>query len=138
MTFREKSAWAMGALMLAGGALWLYWSLALAAGAPALAQLGPLVAFVLVVSVGSIAIQIALTVTMHREVTRPADERERPLIDKAGHWSGVLLTVIVVCGAFHYLWGGQGNVLFRWVTGGLILSQLAEYAFQILLFRRGR
>ena len=138
MTFREKSAWAMGALMLAAGIMWLQFALAVPGDAPPLAQLGPLMPFLLLVIVGSIAIQIVLSITMVREVARPADERERPLIDKAGHWSGMVLAVTVVGGVMNYLWTGQGTVLFQWVTGGLILSQLAEYAFQIVLFRRGR
>lgn len=138
MTFREKSAWAMGALMLVTGLLWLRWTLALPSGAPPLAQLGPLAPYVVAVVVGSIAIQVALAAWMPREADRPADERERPLIDKAGNWSGVVLGVTVITGALQYLWSGEGAPLFRWVIGGLILSQLAEYAFQIVLFRRGR
>jgi len=27
--------------------------------------------------------------------------------------------------------------MFHWVVGGLMLSQIAEYVFQIILFRRG-
>ena len=137
MTFREKSAWAMGALTLVTGVWWLRHTLALPTDAPALAYLGPLVPYVLAVVVGSIAIQSALAVWMPREADSPADERERPLIDRAGNWSGVVLGVAMVTGAIQYLTTGQGGVLFQWVIGGLILSQLAEYAFQIALFRRG-
>lgn len=138
MTFREKSAWAMGALMLVTGALWLRLSLALPDEAPPLAQLGPLVPYVLWVVVGSIAIQVALAVWMPREADRPADERERPLLDKAGNWSGYVLAAVAITGAVRFLAFGDGAELFRWVVGGLIASQLAEYAFQVALFRRGR
>ena len=138
MTFREKSAWAMAALLLAAGAMWLRVALAVPGDAPPLAQLGPLIPFAMAVIVGAIVIQIVLSIAMVREVQKPADERERPLIDKAGHWSGIVLAVVVVGGIMNYLATGQGAVLFQWVTGGLILSQLAEYVFQIALFRRGR
>jgi hypothetical protein len=32
---------------------------------------------------------------------------------------------------------GDANLLFHIVMAALILSQIAEYAFQILLYRRG-
>ena len=142
MTFREKSAWAMAALMLVTGVLWLQWSAELAPGAPPLAQLGPLTPYVLWVVVGSIVIQTMLAIWFPREAEHPADERERPLIDKAGNWSGYILAGAAIVGAARFLMfgpiSGDGTELFRWVVGGLIASQFAEYGFQVMLFRRGR
>ena len=146
MTFREKSAWAMAALMLVTGVLWLQWSADLPPGAPPLAQLGPLAPYVLWVVVGSIVIQTVLAIWFPRQANAPADERERPLIDKAGNWSGYILAGAVIIGGARFLMFGNGpgggTELFRWVVGGLIASQFAEYAFQVLLFRgfgaRGR
>jgi hypothetical protein len=137
MTFREKSAWAMGALMIATGLWYLFLALNIPAEAPALAQLGAVLPYVLVVIVGSIAIQVGLTVFNLRDAQRPADERERIVIDRAGHWSGVVLATGVVNGAILYLVTGQPNLLFHFVIGSMIVAQLAEYAFQITLFRRG-
>lgn len=137
MSFREKSAWAMGAVILVTGLFWLRIALSLPRDAPALAHVGPLVPYVIAVIVLSIAVQVALAIASPKDAERPADERERIAIDRAGHWSGVVLGVAVITGVLHYFWYGQGNLLLLWVVGGLILSQLAEYAFQILLFRKG-
>lgn len=137
MSFREKSAWGMGAVMLLTGLLYLFIVANMPAGVPAIAQLGPLVPYVIAVVVLSVAVQAVLAVLAPREANAPADERERSAIDKAGHWSGLVLAVVALLGAAQYLRTGEGNVLFQWVIGALIVSQIAEYAFQIALFRRG-
>ena len=137
MSFREKSAWAMGAVMALTGAYFLWLSLAIPAGAPASLQLSAFVPYVFVVIVLSVVVQVALALTCGRDAKRPADERERIVLDRAGNWSGYVLGFAVITGALQYLWLGNGNHLFVWVIGGLILSQLAEYLFQIALLRRG-
>jgi hypothetical protein len=137
MSFREKSAWAMGAVIPVTGLFWLRIALSLPRDAPALAHIGPLIPYVMAVIVLSIVVQVVLAIASPRDAERPADERERIAVDRAGHWSGVVLGVAAVAGLLHYFWYGQGNLLLLWVVGGLILSQLAEYAFQILLFRKG-
>ena len=136
MSFRERSAWVMGAVMVATGLFWLRYALGIPADAPAIAQAGPLVPYVIAVVVLSIAAQIVLAVTSPKDAEQPADERERAAIDRAGHWSGVVLGVAVIHGALQYLWYGHGNHLFMWIVGGLIVAQIADYAFQIFLFRR--
>ena len=138
MTFREKSAWAMAALMLATGVWYLFLALSIPAEAPALAQLGAVLPYVLAVIVGSIVIQVPLAILNRRDAERPADERERMAIDRAGLWSGSVLAVGVVSGAIDYLAYGEGNRLFHFVIGSMIVSQIAEYLFQIVLFRRAR
>jgi hypothetical protein len=138
MSFREKSAWAMGAVMVLTGVFWLRFALGIPADAPAIAQVGPLIPYVIAVIVLSVAVQVVLALAWPRDSDKPADERERIAIDRAGNWSGVVLGVALLHGALQYLWYGQGNLLFLWIVGGLILSQVAEYAFQIVLFRRGR
>ena len=137
MTFREKSAWAMSALTLVTGLAYLRAVAAVPADAPPLAQIGPLAIITFWVVIGSVAVQTVLAVMAPSEAQRPADERERPLIDKAGHWSAYVLTGAVLVGAFRFLLNGNGVELFQWAMGGLIASQLAEYALQIVLFRRG-
>lgn len=137
MAFREKSAWAMATLMLLTGIIYLRAVAAIPAGAPPLAQFGPLALFTFWVVVGSIVIQTVLAVMTPSEAQSPADERELPLIYKAGHWSAYILAGAVLVGAFRFLSNGSGIELFQWAMGGLIASQFAEYAFQIVLFRRG-
>lgn len=137
MSFREKSAWAMGAVMVLTGLVYLRLVLLIPADAPAIAHLGPLIPYVIAVIIASIAVQAALAALAPKEAARPADERERIAIDRAGHWSGFVLGVAVVGGALNFLFFGNGNWLFLWVIGGMIVAQIAEYAFQIWLFRRG-
>jgi len=137
MSFREKSAWAMGVVMLVTGLIYLRMVLFIPADAPAIAQIGPLVPYVVAVIVASICVQAALAVLSPGEAQQPADERERVAIHRAGSWSGRVLAFAVLAGAINYLVHGNGNWLFLWVMGGLIVAQIAEYAFQIWLFRKG-
>ena len=137
MTFREKSAWAMGLLMIFTGVFYLRIAGSVPPDAAPMAQVGALVPYVLAVIVGSIAVQIALAVWTPRHANAPADERERPLLDKAGHWSGVVLASSMIIGLVQYVMGGEAGLLFQWVVGSLIVAQVSEYAFQIVLFRRG-
>lgn len=138
MSFREKSAWAMGAVMVLTGLFYLSIVANMPADVPAIAQLGPLVPYVIAVVVLSTVVQVALAIWTPEEAEAPADEREKIALDRAGHWSGFVLVVVAIHGALQYLWTGEGNILFQWVIGALILSQVAEHAFQIALFRRGR
>lgn len=137
MSFREKSAWAMAAVMALSGLFYLRLAWAVPADAPPMAQLGPLVPYVLAVSFASILAQIGLAVFNRRDAGKPADERERLAIHKAGHWAGVVLAVAVVKGAVFYLWQGNGGWLLQWIIGGLIFSQFADYLLQVYFFRRG-
>lgn len=137
MTFRERSAWIMGIIMLLTGGFFVTLAGAVPRDAPALAQLGVIVPFVGAVIIGSIVVQIALAILYRRDAGKPADEREQIAIARAGHWSGVVLAVGVLGGAGSYLYLQNGNLLLQSIIGALILAQIAEYAFQIILFRRG-
>jgi hypothetical protein len=137
MSFREKSAWAMGAVMLLTGAFYLFIVANMPPGVPAIAQIGPLIPYTIAVVVLSIIVQIVLAVKSPKEAEASADEREKIVIDRAGHWSGFVLALVAIHGALQYLWYGEGNILFQWVIGALIVSQIAEYGFQIYLFRKG-
>lgn len=138
MSFREKSAWFMGALMTVAGLYYLRLALqasdALGRGAPPIAVVAP---YVLLVVVGSIVIQTILAVLAPKEANAPADEREGPLLDRAGHWSGYVLAVGALAGLWNFMVHGDGQLMFHIVVGALIVSQIAEYAFQIVLLRRG-
>ena len=138
MSFREKSAWFMGALMTIAGLYYLHLALqasnALGGTAPPVAAVAP---YVCLVVVGSIVIQTILAVLTPKEANAPADERERPLLDRAGHWSGYVLAVGALAGLWNFMVHGDGQLMFHIVVGALIVSQIAEYAFQIVLLRRG-
>lgn len=138
MAFREKSAWVMGVLMLAAGLYYLNMVIGVSREvgwiAPPMAIFIP---YVILVVIASVAAQTTLAIQSPKEANAIADERERPVIDRAGNWSGIVLGFGAVTSLLHYLSHGNGNLLFHSVMGSLILSVIAEYAFQIILFRRG-
>jgi hypothetical protein len=137
MSFREKSAWVMAALMTLAGIYYLHLVLGASRelGAPA-PPVGIFIAYVALVVIGSVVAQVGLVASAPTEANAPADERERPLLQRAGNWSGVVLGVGAVVSLLHYLQHGNGNLLFHMVLGSLIVSQIAEYVFQIALLRR--
>ena len=137
MSFREKSAWVMAVLMSLAGLYYL--NLVVGAsrelGAPP-PPVGIFIAYVVVVVIVSVAAQVGLAVSAPKEANAPADERERPALQRAGNWSGLVLAAGAVASLLHYLQHGDGNLLFHTVLGSLIVSQIAEYVFQIALLRR--
>ena len=136
MSFRERSAWVMGALMIAAG---LYYWYAVAAASRAIGATAPaaiVIGFVLLVVVASIAIQTLLALSSPKEANMPADERERLVQRSAGHWSGLVLAIGAVLSLGHYMVSANGNMLFHLIMASLIVAQIAEYALQIILVRR--
>lgn len=132
MSFREKSAWVMGILMVGTGLLYA-WLVAQAPDAPVIAALLP---YVLVVVVLSVVVQVILALASPKEAKAPADERERIVIDRAGNWSGMVLALGLFMAGGTFLLYPSGTMLFHHMIGALILAQTAEYALQILLLRR--
>jgi len=135
MSFREKSAWVMAGVMILAG-LWYLKAVVGAAGAVGAAPAGMFAAFTILVVAGSVAAQVLLALLSPKEANAPADERERPLLQRAGHWSGLVLGFGAVTSLLAFLVLADGNLLFHMILGSLIVSQVAEYAFQIALFRR--
>ena len=132
MSFREKSAWAMALVLVITGILYVWLALQM----PPAPSLVALVPYVLVVVTLSIAVQATLAIFSPAEANAPADERERVVIDRAGNWSGMVLAAGVVLAGGWYLSDPSEPMLFHYVFGSLVVSQIAEYVFQIALFRR--
>jgi hypothetical protein len=138
MSFREKSAWAMAVLTILAGLYYLNLLVAESRGLGAPAPpAGIFVTYVVIVVIGSVAAQVALAISAPKDANAPADERERPVLQRAGNWSGVVLGLGTVTSLILYLQHGNGDLLFHCVLGSLIVSQVAEYGLQIALFRRG-
>jgi hypothetical protein len=138
VSYRELSAWVMGMLMAGAGLFYL--KLTLDAGGATGWEAPPVAVFIPYVGlliVASIIAQTTLAALKPREADAPADERERPLLDRAGNWSGYVLGAGAVGSLIHFLAHGDGDLLFHMLMGSLIVAQTAEYAFQVLLFRRG-
>ncbi len=131
MSFRERSALVMAALLVCAGAYYL--KLVMLDGvAPVFAALP----FVIITVAGSIVVQVILAIASPREASSPADERERLVVDKAAHFSSYVLAVGVVCGLGVFMFSQDGAQMFHIVLTCLILSQLAEYAAQFILLRK--
>lgn len=137
MAFRERSAWVMGALMVVAGLYYLNMAVAasreLGWAAPPVAIFIP---FTLLIVIASIVAQVAMAMLTPKDANTPADERERPLLDRAGNWSGLVLGAGAVSSLLHFFVHQDGGLLFHMIMGSLILSHIAEYAFQISLLRR--
>ena len=136
MSFREKSAWVMAVLMAAAG---LYYFHIVREASHALEKTAPatvVIAFVIVIVIGSVVAQIVLAVSSPKEATAAADERERLVQQRAGSWSGLLLATGAVASLGHFMVYSDGNMLFHLIMASLIVAQIAEYGFQILLLRR--
>lgn len=137
MSFREKSAWVMAAVMTVAG---LYYLKIVIDASESIGATAPpmviLIAYVVLVVIAAVNAQIILALSSPKEANAPADERERPMLDRAGNWSGYVLAAGVVTSLLHFLAHNDGFLLFHTIMGSLIVAQIAEYAFQILLLRR--
>lgn len=136
MSFREKSAWLMALLMTGAG---LYYLHLVRGASQAIGETAPpavVIAFILLLVNGAIVGQTILALSLRKEAAAPADERERLVQQRAGSWSGLVLATLAVVSLGHFMIWGDGNMLFHLVLASLIVAQIAEYAFQILLFRR--
>ncbi|WP_374468112.1 hypothetical protein [Phenylobacterium sp.] len=133
MSFRECAAWVMAAVMGLAGLCYLLTVRELGGAAPPTAVL---ISYTVLVVVGSVVAHTVLAIWSPRDADAPADERERPLLDRAGNWSGWVLGAGVVGALWHFLFHGDAVLMFHLLIGSLIVSQLAEYGFQIFLFRR--
>ena len=136
MSFREKSAWLMALLMTGAGLYYLYLVRGASQALGATAPPAVVIAFVLLLVNGAIVGQTVLALLLRKEAAAPADERERLIQQRAGSWSGLVLATLAVVSLGHFMIWGDGNMLFHLVLASLIVAQIAEYAFQILFFRR--
>jgi len=139
MSFREKSAWAMAIVLIAAGAFYFnkVVRISQALGETAPPMIGLMIGYVVMVVIASIIVMSVLAVMSAKEADAPADERERIIADRAGNWSGYVLAVPVFGAMLHYSVTLDGNRLFHMVFLSFMLSQIAEYIFQIILYRRG-
>jgi hypothetical protein len=139
MSFREKSAIAMTIILLVGACYYFeaIISESFAAGSTVPPDMHFMIGYVIMIVIASAIIMSALAWRSSREADAPADEREQRIIDKAGNWSGYVLAAGMVGGIMHYAVNMDGNLLCHIAFASLMASQIADYAFQILLFRRG-
>jgi len=138
MAFREKSAWIMVAALLLSGVLYGQAVLSLSADLGGLVppNLPLVLTYTIVLLAIAVAGHVAAAISSYREADAPMDERERRIVERAAHLASYVLGAGVVLALGLYLFTQQGHLLFYVVFASLMLSNLAEYALQILLFRR--
>lgn len=139
MSFREKTAWAMATILIAGAIFYFdkVVRISHAIGQTAPPLIGLVIAYVILVVIASVVVMSALALSAAREADAPADEREKIIADKAGNWSGYVLAVPALGALWHYSVHMDGNMLFHLIFLSLMLSQISEYVFQIFFYRRG-
>jgi hypothetical protein len=86
MSFREKTAWAMGAVLIAAG-VWYFQrviGLSDALGETAAPNMRFVIGYIILVILASILVNVIIASAAGKEAEAPADERERAILDKAG------------------------------------------------------
>lgn len=137
MPFREKSAWIMSFLLAALGAAYFYvvatiWS---ESGQLAAPMMPLVIAYTVCLSALAIIGHIAIALVAPRDANASADERERRIFQRAGHYSSYFFAAGVVLSLGSYLVVRNGDLLFYAVFASLMLGQIMEYVFHIVLFR---
>jgi len=138
MAFREKTAWIMSIALLLGGLF--YWGAVLAASQELGASMPPLIP-IIVIYVGILVLiaiigHIGAVLTSLNTANAPMDEREAQIVVRATSLSDYIMGVGILISLGLYLLNYDGNQLFHLVIGTLMLAQFAQYAVQIMLFRR--
>jgi len=137
MTFREKSAWIMCLALLVVGTVYFYlvgvtWS---ESGELAQPMLPLVVIYTICLVVLAVIGHIVIAIMAPKEANAQADERERQIIVRAGHYSSYVLAVGVVLSLGLYLFLRDGDLLFYTIFASLMAGQIAEYMLQITLYR---
>jgi hypothetical protein len=78
---------------------------------------------------------IAIAIKAPKEADSPADEREKQIILRAGHYSSYVLAAGVVLSLGLYLYLRDGDLLFYTIYASLMAGQIAEYVLQITFYR---
>jgi hypothetical protein len=135
MSFREKSAWAMTLVMTLAGVYYLHLITKASAALGASPPPAIVIPYIILIVIASIVAQSSIAISSPAEANAPADERERLVQHRAGNWSGIVLSVCIVTALGHFLAYADGNMLFHLIMGSMMVAQIAEYIFQIALFR---
>ncbi len=138
MVFREKSAWLMLVITLVIGG---YMASGVIQSYIAGQQLPPVLPVFIKLTVSLIVVsivgQIVLSVTAIKHAEQKATTYERRIATSARAIAGVVLAVGVVSALMLFVLTRESNLLFYACLGSLVVSQVVEYAVQIVHFRIG-
>lgn len=137
MSFHEKSAWIMSFLLSLLGLVYFYavavsWS---ESGQPAQPMVPLVIVYTVCLVVLSAIGHVAIAILAPKDANTSLDERERQIFNRAGHYSSYVFASGIVMSLGLYLFSHDGNLLFYSVFASLMIGQVMEYAFQILLYR---
>ncbi|MEM1080027.1 MAG: hypothetical protein AAGH65_00445 [Pseudomonadota bacterium] len=139
MAFQEKGAWVMLIGLIIGGANYFTWVGLLSReigqlAPPILPMLVVFIVFLVVLAVIGFTI---IALASPNEANAPADERDRRITERAGHWSGFVIGFGVIVSLGLYLFTYSGNLLFYGVFASLLLSSIVEYGSKVVQYRIG-
>lgn len=139
MPFHEKSAWTMIVALLAGGMFYFWTVLTMSADLGELAPPSmPIVwTYTVILIVIAVLGHILAAAFAPEDADAPTDEREKRITERAGHLSGYILGFGALAALGIYLVTYNGDLMFYVLFASLMLSQVGEYAGQILLHRKG-
>jgi len=139
MPFHEKSAWIMSVALLLGGAFygWTVTTISAELGRLAPPILPAVLVYTVIIVIVATVGHILVAMTSPRDAREAADEREKRIVERMGHLSGYVLGFGIIVALGTYLFTYDGNLMFYIAFGSLMLSQLAEYVGQIVLYRVG-
>ena len=137
MPFKEKSAWIMASLLLLLGSAYFYIVAAISSetGQLATPMLRLIIIYTVILVILSIVGHTVIGILAPKEANAAADERERGIFDRAGHYSSYFVGAGVVMSLGAYLFLRSGDLLFYTVFASLMLGQIMEYVFQIVFYR---
>jgi hypothetical protein len=137
MSFQEKSAYVMVAVLLLGGGLYFYEVFSQSVGLDALISpaIPGVIKLTFIMVVVSIIGHIIIAAISPKDAEARLDERETQIFHRAGSLSGFILGSVVIFSLGYYLTSEDGSLLFYTVFAGLIVSQLSEYVTRIFLYR---
>lgn len=137
MPFHEKSAWIMSLTLIFGGVGYFVTVVLLSSDIERLVPPTLPVVAIYTVFLALIAIvgHALVAIVTPKDAEAPRDERERRIVDRAGHLSGYVFSSGVLISLAFYLLSYDGNLLFYAVFGSLMIGQMTEYFVQIFLYR---
>jgi len=137
MPFKEKSAWIMAFLLISVGAAYFYVVAFISSESGQLAT--PLLRLIVLYTVCIVILSVightVIAILAPKDANAATDERERSILDRAGHYSSYFTGVGVVMSLGAYLFLRSGDLLFYTVFASLMVGQIMEYVFQIIFYR---
>jgi hypothetical protein len=137
MPFKEKSAWIMAVLLTALGAAYYYVvaAISIESGQLATPMFRTIIIYTVCLIIFSVIGHTVIGILAPKEANAAADERERSIFHRAGHYSSYFMGAGVVMSLGAYMFLRSGDLLFYTVFASLMVGQIMEFVFQIIFYR---